>query len=101
MGQYGMGVGGGGKEERDRFCKLLVVNTSWGHGAEMEFGVVNPDKNECGGGNRGTHRLSGELMNTSLPHGSSHEEIKDRQHLGRKVGALRAEAKDFRQSSGI
>lgn len=95
-----MGVG---REERDRLCKLLVVNTSRGHGAEMEFGVMNPDKNKCRGGNKGTHRLSGELMNTSLPpgSGSSHEEIKDRQHLGRKVGALRAEGKDFRQSSGI
>lgn len=46
----------------------------------MEFGVMNPDKKGCGGGNRGTHRLSGELMNTSLPRGSggSHEEIKGR-----------------------
>lgn len=90
-------------EERDRFCQLLAVNTSWGHGAEIDSGVMNPDKKECGGGNRGAHRLSGELMNTSLPRGSgsSYEEIKDRRHLGRRVEPREQKGKDFRWSSGI
>lgn len=44
----------------------------------MEFGVVNLDKNECGGGNRGIYRLFGELMNIFFFCGSFYEEIKDR-----------------------
>ena len=69
----------------------------------MEFGVMNPDKNACGGGNRETHRLSGELMNTSLPPGSGSpvEMIKDRWHRGRRVEPRERKIKGFRQSSEI
>lgn len=63
----------------------------------MEFGVMNPDKNEGGGGNRGAHRLSGELMDiSSLGTGRSGQMAS-----GQEDGAQRAEDKDLRLRSGI
>lgn len=63
MGEGGLRAAHGGG--RRWVLGTLVFNTSWGQRAEMEFGVMNPDKNERGGGYRGAHRLSGELMNIS------------------------------------
>lgn len=67
----------------------------------MEFGVMNPDKNERGRGSRGAHRLSGELMNISSlgmgfpKRGSVHMAARQ------QGGTQRAEGKNLPLSSGI